>query len=300
MTTRPHSLRDRVAIVTGAGKGLGRAYALHLASLGARVLVNNRCTNDPPGKASADQVVSEIHAAGGEAAANYDSVEHRDSGEKLVAAALEHFGRLDIVLSNAGIDRAGSFHKQSLEDFDAIMQINFHAVAQLLHAAWPHLREACYGRVVVSTSTAGLYGNHGQAAYSSSKAALLGLVKALSIEGASRGICVNAVAPYAVTQLTSPWFPEQNVKQFAPDSVAGLVGWLVSEQCELSGETLIAGAGHARRAQVLESGSVALGENPSAAALSLTGAPCNLPQESANSEFADFIQSLPIHIAKQP
>lgn len=292
MTAVNHSLQSRVAIVTGAGKGLGRSYALHLASLGARVVVNNRVSRDQGGTSSADAVVSEIRATGGEAVANYDSVEETDSGKRLVASAVQHFGRLDIVIANAGVDCATSFHKQELADFESVLQINFFAVARLLHTAWPLLRKANYGRILVSTSTAGCYGNHGQAAYSSSKAALLGLVKALAIEGASHGVLVNAIAPYAVTQLTRPWFPEQQLQEFSPDAVAGLVGWLVSEQCELNGETLVAGANHARRVQTLETESIALGEDPQAAIEKLLAMPCEISPASASAEFEDFIRSL--------
>ena len=219
-----YSLQDQVAIVTGAGKGLGRAYALHLAAMGARVVVNNRTSTER----SADAVVAEIRALGGNAVANYDSVEKADAGQCLVADALEHYGRLDIVIANAGIDSAASFHKQAMDDFERVMQINFFAVARLLHAAWPVLRDANYGRVLVSTSTAGCYGNHGQAAYSSSKAALLGLAKSLAIEGAPRGVLVNAIAPYAVTQMTRPWFPETHQRRFLQSPwQPWLAGWLV-------------------------------------------------------------------------
>ncbi len=292
MTTGPHSLEGRVAIVTGAGKGLGRAYALGMASLGARVVVNNRANHDPQGRPSADAVVAEILTAGGEAIANHDAVEKPDAGENLVSAALSHFGRLDIVLSNAGIDHTRSFHKQSPEDFDEVMQINFHAVARLLHAAWPHLRTAGYGRVLVSTSTAGLWGNHGQAAYSASKAALLGLMKALAIEGAPRGIGVNALAPYAVTRLTAPWFPEQSAARFSPESVARLATWLVSDQCTLSGATLIAGADHVRLARSLETASLPLADSIPALVDELLNVPCGTTQTSANAEFEDFVQCL--------
>lgn len=293
MTDEKYSLSGRVAIVTGAGKGLGRAYAIRMASLGARVVVNNRTSNESAGSSSADAVVDEIRAGGGEAIANYDSVEHAGSGDRLVSLALQHFGGLDIIVSNAGIDRASSFRKQDSEDFEYVMQINFHSVAHLLRAAWPHLLEANYGRIVVSSSTAGLYGNHGQAAYSASKAALLGLVKTLAIEGAPHGVLVNTIAPYAVTQLTRPWFPEQNVEQFSPDSVAALVAWLVSDQCELCGETIIAGANHARLAQTLETDSLILGADPQLALEKLLSLSCKqVPPASASAEFEDFIRAI--------
>jgi NAD(P)-dependent dehydrogenase (short-subunit alcohol dehydrogenase family) len=293
MSRKNQNLRDRVAIVTGAGKGLGRAYALHLAALGASLVVNNRTSNDAPGASSADAVVGEITAGGGKAVANYDGVEADGAGERLVSDALAHFGRLDIVVSNAGIDRAASFQKQSVADFEMVMQVNFLSVARLLHAAWPVMREANYGRVLVSTSSAGLHGNHGQAAYSSSKAALLGLVKSLAIEGAPHGVLVNAIAPYAVTQMTRPWFPDDKLDAFSPDAVAGLVGWLVSQRCERTGLTLLCGAQHARLARALETCTVALGDDPGSAVEKLVQSPCvATAPASASAEFAEFMRSL--------
>ncbi len=292
MAVGNNSLRGRVAIITGAGKGLGRAYAVQLASLGAKVVVNNRSDNDPPQHPSADRVVAEIRDAGGEAIASYDRVEEPDSGERLVRAALDHFGRLDIVLSNAGIDRARSFHKQQMADFEEVMAINFHAVARLLHAAWPHLRSAGYGRVLVSTSTAGLWGNHGQAAYAASKAALVGLVKSLAIEGAARGIGVNALAPYAVTQLTAPWFGQTGAERFSPEAVARLASWLVGEACPLNGEILISGAGHLRLARVMESPSLPVPEDCRDLAAALGETSCTAIPASATAEFEDFVQML--------
>ena len=293
MKTENHSLQGRVAIVTGAGKGLGQAWALHLASLGARLVINNRGSKDRPGGSSADAVVGEIRDRGGEAVANYDSVEQANAGERLVATALEHFGRLDIVIANAGIDRASSFHKLDLEDFENVIEINFLAVAKLLHAAWPILRNANYGRVLLATSTAGLYGNHGQAAYAASKAALQGLMKTLSIEGASRGVLINSIAPYAFTQMTDAAFPEQQAKKFSPEAVTNLVGWLVSQQCTLRGKTFIAGADHARLVQTLETDSVFLGADPQAAIETLLQSPCSeSPPTSASAEFETFIRAL--------
>lgn len=292
MTIAPRSLANRVAVVTGAGKGLGRAYALRLAALGARVVVNNRISNDAQSSSSADAVVGEIRSRGGDAIANYDSVEDINAGQRLVSSALQHFGQLDIVVSNAGIDRASSFHKQDMADFETVLNINFLAVAHLLHAAWPHLRSARYGRIVVSTSSAGLYGNHGQAAYASSKAALLGLVKSLAIEGAAHNVLVNAIAPYAVTQLTEPWFEQEQLQAFSPESVSGLLGWLVSEHCNIKGTTLVVGANHARLVHTLETASIDLAEDPQAAVETLLQAPCGTPAAaSASAEFEDFIRS---------
>lgn len=295
-----HSLTGQVAIITGAGKGLGRAYALELATLGAAVIVNNRTSNDPPGQSSADNTVAAIEQAGGKALADYSSVEAPDAGQKLVQLALDNYGRLDIVLSNAGVDQPTSFHKQPLEDFKHNMEINFHSVVRLLHAAWPHLRENGYGRVLVSTSTAGLYGNHGQSAYSSSKAALLGLTKTLAIEGRGKGICANAIAPYAVTGLTRQWFDQERLAQFSTESVARVAGWLVSEQCNLSSETIIAGAGHARLAQYQETDSVPVNLDPGLAIKTLQSLERNQTHASANDEFQSFMQSLPVAPPETP
>lgn len=282
------SLSGQVAIVTGAGTGLGRACALQLASQGACVVVNNRTTHSR----SADQVVEAIRAGGGEAIANYESVEEPEAGRRLVEAATARYGRLDIVIANAAVDRAARFQNLEPDAFDAVMQVNFFSVVRLLQAAWPLLLEAEYGRVLVSTSTAGLYGNHGQAAYASSKAALLGLMRTLAIEGSSSGVTVNAIAPYAVTRLTRPWFPEQFRDSFTPEAVARLAGWLVSGKCRLSGTTLIAGAGHARLARPMETATLPLGADPEKAIERLMGMPCEWAPEAASGEFEAFMQSL--------
>lgn len=293
MTINKHRLEGRVAIVTGAGKGLGRAWALQLASLGARLIVNNRGATDQPGGSSADAVVNEIRAQGGEAFANHLSVEQSGAGEQLVDEALDHFGQLDIVIANAGIDIARSFHKLEADDFEQVVAINFLAASRLLHAAWPRLLESSCPRALLASSTAGLYGNHGQAAYASSKAALLGLMKTLAIEGASRGVCINAIAPYAYTQMTGSAFPAELVEQFAPEATARLVGWLVSEQCNITGKTLIVGADHLRIAQTLETETVPLGDDPQQAVESLLGAPFrSTPPDTAIAEFRDFVVSV--------
>jgi NAD(P)-dependent dehydrogenase (short-subunit alcohol dehydrogenase family) len=291
MLTR-QTLQGRVAIITGAGKGLGRAWALYLAARGARLVVNNRVSSGQSESSSADAVVDQIRSAGGEAVANHASVEAADAGAQLVDQALRHFGRLDILVANAGIDRAASFHKLAMADFEQVMEVNFHSVARLLHAAWPLLRQQAYGRVLVSGSTAGLYGNHGQAAYASAKAALLGLVKTLAIEGSSRGVLVNLLAPYAVTQLTSGAFAEGQTSQFSADAVAPLVAWLVSENCGLTGQAIVTGAGHARLVKTLESETLALGEDIPAALSRLAGMACEQELPSAIAEFEIFSQSV--------
>ena len=239
-----------VAIVTGAGKGLGRAYALKLASLGINVVVNNRSHQDQPN--TADAVVAEIKGLGGSAVAEYSSAQDPDSGFNLLNKALDTWGRLDVVVANAGFDHPQSFHKQSFADFEAIMETNFYGTARLLHAVWPHLRSTGYGRVAVSSSTAGLYGNHGQSAYAASKAALIGLVRSLHHEVQNHDICINAIAPYALTPLTAKWFPENWASLFSAEQVADSLALLVSGENRLSGKVYISGAGKLREARMQE------------------------------------------------
>ncbi len=252
-------LRGRVAIVTGAGKGLGRAYALHLAACGASVLVNNhRHPAQKDEQTSARQTVDAIRAFGGTAQPDWSEVSNPRSGQDMVAHALTAFGRLDIVVANAGIDRVGSFGKQRMEDFRAVFNVGFFGNLHLAHAAWPHLLKQAYGRVVLTTSSAGLYANHGQAAYASAKAAVIGLVRALAIEGRRYGVLVNAIAPYAYSQMTAPYMDADMARAFDPARVAPLVGWLASQDCDVSGEVLVSGAGLLRRADVGETAAVPL------------------------------------------
>lgn len=273
-----------VAIVTGAGKGLGRAYAHKLASLGIRVVVNNRSHPDQPN--SADAVVAELKALGASAVAEYSSAQDPESGINLLNKALDTWGRLDIVVANAGFDHPQSFHKQSFADFEAIMETNFYGTARLLHTVWPHLRSAGYGRVVVSSSTAGLYGNHGQSAYAASKAALLGLMRSLHHEAKGHDICINAIAPYALTPLTAQWFPENWAALFSAEHVAESLSLLVSSDSHISGKIIITGAGKLREARMQETQALDLTDNAvdDLANLSALETP-----ESASQEFERFL-----------
>jgi NAD(P)-dependent dehydrogenase (short-subunit alcohol dehydrogenase family) len=246
-------LSGRAAIVTGAGKGLGRAYAMHLAARGAHVLVNNRRHDgESDADTSAQQTVDAIRTAGGHAVANWHDVGQVDSGLAIVADALHHFGRLDIVIANAGTDRPRSFHKQTLAEFRAIFDIGFFGSLHLMHAAWPHLLAQAYGRVVLTTSSAGVYSNHGQGAYGASKAAVIGLMRTLALEGRRQNVLVNAIAPYAYSQMTAPYLSDAVAKAFDPAHVAPLVTWLCSARCDVSGEVLVSGASVVRRAGVGE------------------------------------------------
>ena len=245
---------NRVAIVTGAGKGLGRAYALYLAQRGARVLVNNRRRTDSTERASADEVVEAIRMAGGEAVANYDSVEDPLAGERMVQQALDVWGRIDVLVNNAGVDQHCTFHKVSLDQFRQIFDINFLGTLYVTHAAYARMREAGYGRIVVSTSAAGLHGLHGLSAYAASKAALIGLMRTLAAEGRGRNVLTNAIAPFAATPMTTRQgaMPEAFKATMQPALIAPMVALLVSERSTLNGEVIVAGKGAFRRAATME------------------------------------------------
>lgn len=237
----------RVAIVTGAGGGLGRAYALLLAGRGAQVVVNDLGGGrhgEGADSAVADRVVAEIEAAGGQAVTNYDSVE---DGEKIVQTALDAFGRIDIVINNAGILRDVSFHKMQQLDWDLIYRVHLYGSFKVTHAAWPHMRQQQYGRVIMTASAAGIYGNFGQANYSSAKLGLLGLANTLSIEGRKRNIYVNTIAPIAGSRLTETVLPAELVAALKPNYVAPLVAYLCHEDCRETGGLFELGAGWVSR-----------------------------------------------------
>lgn len=251
---KPPAIRaPRVAIVTGAGTGLGRAYALHLARAGLRVVVNNRRREvDAAGRGSADRVVEEIVAAGGEALADYEDVDAPGAGERTVQRTLAHWGRLDVLVNNAGVDQHAPFHRIDLDSFRAIFETNFFGTLQFTHAAWKPMREAGHGRILVSASSAGLHGLHGLSAYAASKAALIGLARTLAAEGASRDIFCNAIAPYAATRMTETHLDGASREAMAPEHVAPLVTALVDAQSRVNGEVIVVGLGWARRATTVE------------------------------------------------
>jgi 3-hydroxyacyl-CoA dehydrogenase/3a,7a,12a-trihydroxy-5b-cholest-24-enoyl-CoA hydratase len=233
----------KVAIVTGAGGGLGRAYALLLSQLGASVVVNDLGTDvhgEGCARNAADLVVEEIRLAGGEAFPSYDSVV---DGELIVQSALDHFEGVDILINNAGILRDVSFHKMTDEDWDSVYRVHLLGSYKITRAAWPHMREKRYGRVVMASSISGIYGNFGQANYSSMKLAVLGLTSTLAIEGKSRGIHVNAIAPQATSRMTRSIFPEPLVEALKPEYVAPLVAYLCHQSCKETGSLFEVGAG---------------------------------------------------------
>lgn len=234
----------RVAIVTGAGNGLGRQHALLLASRGAKVVVNDLGGGrhgDGKSSAAADAVVEEIRAAGGEAVANYDSVEN---GTAIVQTALDAFGTVDIVINNAGILRDVSFQKMTQDDWDLVYRVHLKGSMSVSHAAWPIMREKGYGRIIMTTSAAGIYGNFGQANYCAAKLGILGLAHCLAEEGRSKNILVNTIAPLAASRLTETILPPEMLALLKPEYVSPLVAWLCHESCEDTKGLFEVGAGY--------------------------------------------------------
>ncbi|MBW3561953.1 MAG: SDR family oxidoreductase [Actinobacteria bacterium] len=256
----------RVAVVTGAGGGLGRSHALLLASRGAKVVVNDLGVNrhgENAGQPLAEQVVQEISDAGGEAVANQDSVDTWEGGQAIVQTALDAFGGIDIVINNAGILRDVSFKNLEHEQLDAVLKVHLYGAFHVTHAAWPHLRDNGYGRVVNTTSGSGLYGNFGQSNYSAAKMGLVGFTRTLAQEGQKYGITANAVAPIAASRMTEDIFPEQLFEQLEPDWVSPLVAYLTSESCDDTGRIFYAGGGYYARVAIVEAPGSTFEEVPS-------------------------------------
>ena len=245
---------DRVAVITGAGRGLGRAYALLLASRGAKVVIN-----DPGGDmqgAGADagpahDVVREIKAAGGEAVACTASVATPEGGKQITEAALDSYGRIDILIHNAGNVRRGSLKELSYEDFDAVLDVHLRGAFHVVRPAFPRMCKAGYGRVVLTSSIGGLYGNHNVVNYSTAKAGLIGLGNVIALEGAAEGVKCNMIVPAAVTRMAEGLDTSQ-YPPMDPALVAPVVAYLVHESCAISGEMLISIAGRVARAYVAE------------------------------------------------
>jgi len=259
-------VQDRVVVVTGAGGGLGREYALTLAKEGASVVVNDlggARDGTGAGSAMADQVVAEIKDAGGRAVANYDSVAESAGAENIVKTALDEFGAIHGVVSNAGILRDGTFHKMPFENWDAVLKVHLYGGYNVIRAAWPHFREQSFGRVVVATSTSGLFGNFGQANYSAAKLGLVGLINTLAQEGAKYNIKTNAVAPIAATRMTQDILPPEVFEKLAPEYVAPVVAYLCSEEVPDTASVFIVGGGKVQRAALFENAGVTFSNVPS-------------------------------------
>lgn len=223
---------DRVAIVTGAAAGLGRSHALALAARGARVVVND-FGGDVHGTGGssepAERVAAEIRQAGGQAMSHGASVANAEQAGHMVAAVMERWGRVDILINNAGILRDASFAKTTLADFRTVLDVHLLGSAICSQAVWPHMRAANFGRILMTTSTSGLYGNFGQANYGAAKTGLIGLMNVLQIEGAKHDIRVNALCPSAATRMTQGLMPEAVLALLTPESVTPAALFLVSD-----------------------------------------------------------------------
>ena len=235
----------KVAIVTGAGNGLGKAYALLLGSRGASVVVNDLGKSvkgeSDKGQNPADLVVQEIKNAGGKAVANYDSVEF---GEKIVKTAVDAFGTVDIIINNAGILRDVSFQKMSELDWDLIMKVHLKGAYSVTRAAWNIMREKKYGRIINTGSSAGIYGSFGQVNYATAKLGLWGFTQSLAKEGEKRNIRSNCIAPLAGTRMTATVMPAEVVEALSPNYVAPFVAFLAHDSCSENGGLFEVGAGY--------------------------------------------------------
>jgi NAD(P)-dependent dehydrogenase (short-subunit alcohol dehydrogenase family) len=243
-------LAGRVAVVTGAGGGLGREHALALAARGASVVVNDiggALDGSGTSASPAEAVATEISEAGGAAVADSHSVSTEEGGAAIIAAAVDAFGRVDIVVNNAGIVRDKTFHNLTRDAIDDVLGVHLGGAFWVTRAAWPQLRERKYGRVLFTTSPAGLLGNFGQANYAAAKSGVVGLMKVLAIEGAKYGITANAISPLARTRMTENLLSGFLADHADPGLVSPLVVWLASEACTDSGNVYSVGGGRTAR-----------------------------------------------------
>ena len=245
---------DRVAVITGAGRGLGREYALLLGSRGADVVVNDSgasMSGSGGDDGPAEQVVAEIRAAGGRAVACSESVATPAGGEAVIEAALRNFGRIDVLIHNAGNVRRAPLRQMSHEDFDAVLDAHLRAAFNVVRPAFPVMCDAGYGRVVLTSSIGGLYGNHDVANYAAAKSGVIGLSNVVALEGAAHGVMCNVIVPAAVTRmaegLDTSAYPPMGAELVAP-----VVGWLSHESCSVTGEMWAAIAGRVARVIIAE------------------------------------------------
>ncbi|WP_313336388.1 SDR family NAD(P)-dependent oxidoreductase [Sphingobium yanoikuyae] len=246
---------DRVIVITGAGRGLGRAYAELLGARGARVVVND------PGSAvrgegidagPAAEVVAAIKAQGGDAIASTDSVATPEGGRAIIEAALDHYGRIDGLIHNAGNVRYGSMQALSQEDFDAVLDVHLRGAFHVARAAFPHMCKARYGRIILTSSIGGLYGNRDCVNYGMSKSGMIGLNNVLALEGEAEGVKSNIIVPGAVTRMAEGLDISQ-YPPMGPELVSPVVAWLAHESCSVTGEMLVSIAGRVARAFIAES-----------------------------------------------
>jgi len=248
------SFENRVVIVTGAGNGLGKAYALDLGKRGAKVVVNDlggAVDGSGAGNTPADEVVNEIIANGGEAVANYDSVATEEGGESIVQTAIDSFGTVDAVINNAGILRDKSFANMTEEEFSLIIEVHLKGTYFVTHPAFKVMKENNYGRIVNVASPSGIFGNFGQSNYGAAKMGIVGLTNVLAIECAKYNIKVNVIAPTAYTRMTEALLPEDVGKLFSAELVTPMVTYLASEACEPTHEIFGVAAGRFARIGII-------------------------------------------------
>jgi NAD(P)-dependent dehydrogenase (short-subunit alcohol dehydrogenase family) len=249
---------NRVAVITGAGRGLGRSYAVLLASRGAKVVVNDTggsLKGAGIDAGPAEEVAREIRAAGGEAIASTASVSTPEGGAAIIKAALDQYGRIDILIHNAGIVRAASLKQMTYQDFEEVLDVHLRGAFHVVRAAFGPMCKAGYGRVVLTSSIGGLYGNHQQVNYGTAKAAMIGLCNVVALEGAAEGVKCNLIVPAAVTRMAEG-IDISAYPPMEPELVAPVVGWLAHETCSITGEMLISIAGRVARAFIAESAGV--------------------------------------------
>lgn len=252
----------KVAIVTGAGGGLGRQHALELARRGAKVVVNDlggSVDGSGGSSAAADAVVEEIKAAGGEAISNGSSVTDDAGVAHMIKQTMDQWGRIDVIVANAGILRDKSFAKMEIADFELVLNVHLMGTVKPVKAAWEIMREQNYGRIVVTTSSSGLYGNFGQSNYGAAKLGIIGFMNTLRLEGAKNNIHVNAIAPVAATRMTENLMPPAVLERLKPEYVTPGVVYLCSEEAP-TGAILTAGAGAFALSRIYETEGVYLGE----------------------------------------
>ena len=255
------SFEDKTVIVTGAGNGLGKSYALEFAKRGANVVVNDlggSVDGSGSGSSPADEVVEEIKNNGGNAVANYDSVATKEGGEAIVNSAIEAYGSLHAVVNNAGILRDKSFAKVSDEDFRLVLEVHLMGSVNCCKAVWEIMKEQNYGRIVVTSSSSGLYGNFGQTNYGAAKLGCVGLINTLKLEGAKYNIKCNALAPVAGTRMTEDLMPGEVLDKLQPEFVTPAVTYMVTEDAP-NGAIIAAGAGVFTRVMIHETMGVNLG-----------------------------------------
>ena len=259
-------VEGRVVIVTGAGGGLGREYALFLASVGAKVVVNDlggARDGSGAGTVMADEVVAEIRALGGEAVASYDSVATEEGAAAIVAAAVAAYGGVHGLVNNAGILRDMSFSKMTTDAWKQVQSVHLDGAFHMSKAVWPHFRSQGFGRIVMATSTSGLFGNFGQANYGAAKAGLVGLTQTMAIEGARDNVHVNAVAPMAATRMTEDVAPAELLDTMPPAFVAPVVAYLLTEESTESGSVFVVGGGQTYRVAQFQNAGVTFPHPPS-------------------------------------